>query len=99
MQLRAILFLTGHGIAIRGHTESEENPQQLLKLWSHDNNAIRNWLSENRFTSHQFVNELIDIMRLPSLLNCWSFESCELNSAAIVGLPLAFHFIIASVCV
>ena len=67
MQLRAILFLTRQGIAIRGHTESEGNLQQLLKMWSHDNNAIRNWLSENRFTSHQFVNELIDIMGLTVL--------------------------------
>ena len=58
LQLRAILFLTRQGIAIRGHTESERNLQQLFKMWSHDNNAIRNC----RFTSHQFVNELIDIM-------------------------------------
>lgn len=67
MQLRAILFLTRQGIAIRGHTESEGNLQQLLKMWSCDNNAIRNWLSENRYTSHQFVNELIDIMGLTVL--------------------------------
>lgn len=32
MQLRAILFLTRQGIAIRGHTESEGNLYQLLKM-------------------------------------------------------------------
>ena len=67
MQLRAILFLTRQGIAIRGHTESEGNLQQLLKMWSLDSDATRNWLSENRYTSHQFVNELIDIMGLTVL--------------------------------
>ena len=75
MQLRAILFLTRQGIAIRGHTESEENLQQLLKVWSLE---IKRWLNENRFISHQFVNELIDIMGLTVLRNllrrmkvCW----------------------------
>ena len=65
--LMPILFLTRQGIAIRGHTESEGNLQQLLKMWSLDSDAIRNWLSENRYTSHQFVNELIDIMGLTVL--------------------------------
>ena len=32
MQLRAILFLTSQGIAIRGHTESEGNLQQLKNV-------------------------------------------------------------------
>ena len=36
-------------------------------MWSLDSDAIRNWLSENRYTSHQFVNELIDIMGLTVL--------------------------------
>ena len=67
MQLRAILFLTRQGIAIRGHTESEGNLYQLLKMWSINSDAIKNWLSENRYTSHQFVNEVIDIMGLSVL--------------------------------
>ena len=69
MQLRAILFLTRQGIAIGGHTESEGNLQQLLKVWSLDNNAIKSWLNENRFISHQFVNKLIDTMGLTVLRN------------------------------
>lgn len=40
LQLRAILYLTRQGIAIQGHTEAEENLQQLLKAWSHDNSDI-----------------------------------------------------------
>ncbi len=67
MQLRAISYLTRQGIALRGHSESEGNLQQLLKTWSHDNTAIRSWLRENRYISHQFVNEMIDIMGLTVL--------------------------------
>lgn len=62
LQLRAILYLARQGIAIRGHTEAEGNLQQLLKAWSHENEVIISWLNANRFSSHQFVNELIDIM-------------------------------------
>ena len=63
-QLRAIVFLTRQGIALRGHVESEGNLTQLLLLWSKDNNDVQMWLRENRYTSHQAVNELIDIFGL-----------------------------------
>ena len=47
-QLRAIVFLTRQGIAIRGHTESEGNLHQLLQVWSKENEVVKNWLRENR---------------------------------------------------
>ena len=34
LQLRAILFLTRQGIALRGHTESESNLTQLMHMWA-----------------------------------------------------------------
>lgn len=63
-QLRAILLFTRQGIGIRGHTESEENLQQLLKVTSKGRDVVKSWLYENRFTSHQFVNEVIQIMEI-----------------------------------
>ena len=62
MQLRAIVYLTRQGIAIRGHTESEGNLPQLLRMWAEDNEDIRSWIRQNRYTSHQAVNELIEIL-------------------------------------
>ena len=61
-QVRAIRYLTRQGIALQGHTKVEGNLQQLLLEWSHDNEVITAWLSENRYTCHQTVNELIDLM-------------------------------------
>ena len=71
-QLRAIVYLTRQGIAIRGHTESEGNLQQLLQMWSKDNNVVKSWVRENRYTSHQAVNELIEMVGLSVLRNLLS---------------------------
>ena len=40
-QLRAIVFLTRQGIALRGHVESEGYLTQLLLLWSKDNKIFK----------------------------------------------------------
>lgn len=62
MQLKGLRFLTCQGIAIRGHHESEGNLPQLLHTWSENNESIKNWIQENRFTCHQSVNEQISIL-------------------------------------
>ncbi len=62
IQLRAVVYLTRQGIALRGHTESEGNLTQLLKVWSKDNDIVKAWLRENKFTSHQAINELIELL-------------------------------------
>ena len=67
VQLIAILYLTRHGTALRGHTEPEGNLHQLLQVWSKDNDAVKNRLQENQFTSHQFVNELLELLGLAAL--------------------------------
>ncbi len=35
---------------------------QLLVTWSHDCEVVKSWLKENRYTCHQSVNDLINIM-------------------------------------
>ena len=68
-QLRAIQFLTRQGIALRGHKESEGNLHQLLLMWSKNDEIVQSWLRENRYTSHQVVNELITILGQSLLRN------------------------------
>ena len=53
------MFLFGHGIAIRGHSESKGNLQQFQQMWSKENDIL---LWENRYTSHQKVYEVIEIL-------------------------------------
>ena len=66
-QIRAIVFLTRQGIALRGHTEKEGNLSQLLQALSRDNAVIQAWIRNNRFTSHQAVNEMINSLGLTLL--------------------------------
>ena len=67
LQLRAIVFPTRQGIAIRGHCESEGNLLQLMHTWSKDNNILQSYLQYNRYISHQAVNEIIEILVLTVL--------------------------------
>ena len=67
-QLRAIQYLTQQGIAVHGHTKIEGNLQQLMLAWSHDSDVIKTWISENHYTCHQTVNELMGQALLRSLL-------------------------------
>ena len=63
-QLKAIVFLTRQGSALRGHTESEGNLSQLMQMMSKDNAVIQSWLRNNCYTSHLAVNEVIDSLGL-----------------------------------
>ena len=60
-QLEAMKFLLRQGIALRGHSEEEGNLQQLLTTWSKDN-AVKSWIEEGKYMSHDMVNELITLM-------------------------------------
>ena len=62
-QLRIIQYLTQQGIALQGHTKIESNLQQLMLAWSYDSEVIKTWISENHYTCHQTVNELIELVR------------------------------------
>ena len=69
LQLRAIVFLSRQGIAIRGHAESEGNLHQLMHAWGKDSDVLSTYLKENRYSCHQFVNELIEILGITVLRN------------------------------
>lgn len=60
-EIKAVMYLARQGIAFRNHNECEGNLYQLLLLLSEDNDDIKLWLHENRFTSHQSVSELITL--------------------------------------
>ena len=61
------VFLTRQGISIRGHSESEGIFLQLMHTWSKDNDILQSYLKENRYVSHQAVNEMIEILALTLL--------------------------------
>ncbi len=62
VQLKAIKYLTRQGLALRGNDEEEGNLSQLLLAWSENNDCLKEWIKENRYTSHQAVNEQICLL-------------------------------------
>ena len=60
-QMKGIQFLTRQGIALLGHKESEGNLKQLKLMWSHEDEVVKTWVKENRYTCYQTVNELLSI--------------------------------------
>lgn len=62
-QLSALLFFLRQGLAVRGHTELEGNLRQLLIMWdSNGSHDLQVWLKENKYMSHDIINEQIAIM-------------------------------------
>ena len=62
-QLSSLRFLLRQGLAIRGHTELEGNLRQLLMMWAGASNSdLKTWLRENKYMSHDIINEQITIM-------------------------------------
>ena len=64
-QIKAIKYLIR---AIRGHINEDGNLYQLLRAWSSDNQDIESYFTANKYTSHQTVNELIEILGISLLL-------------------------------
>ncbi len=60
--LHCLRYLVHQGLAIRGHIEVEGNLYQLLILLSAFDSDVKNFLSANRYLSHDFINELISMM-------------------------------------
>lgn len=54
------------GIPLRGHTESQSNFIQLIKLRCLDDTKLRSWneRSKYKWTSHDIINEILSIMAL-----------------------------------
>ena len=62
-QLSFLRYLLRQGLAVRGHTEVEGNLIQLLILARDSaDNDVREWLKDNKYMSHDIVNEQITIM-------------------------------------
>ena len=58
-------FLGRQGLGIRGHSESDGNLVQLLKLHRTDNQHLSDWLSRTgheSYLSHDIQNEVLNIM-------------------------------------
>ena len=84
-QLRALVFLNWQGIAVRGHIESEGNLQKLLKMCSKEDDILKRWIKENQYTSHQAVNELMEIMG-NTVLRCVLKQITDITGPAWFGV-------------
>ena len=66
-QLYGLKYILRQGLAIRGHTEVEGNLHQLLISWSNFDTASEKWISANKYSSHDIVNEQIEMIGLALL--------------------------------
>ena len=63
--MQCLQFLGRQGLALRGHNDDESNFVQLLKLRSHDQAEIDEWLARkggDKYTSPELQNELLALM-------------------------------------
>ena len=58
-QLSSLRFLLRQGLAIRGHNEQEGNLYQILKHRCDNVPELQQWLSDNKYLSHDIVNEMM----------------------------------------
>jgi len=63
--MQNVQFLGRQGLALRGHNDDESNFIQLLKLRSHDQPLISEWLAKkggDKYTSPEMQNELLVLL-------------------------------------
>lgn len=60
----SVKYLAVQGIPLRGHTESESNFIQLLKLRCLDDDKLRSWMERSKYKwiSHDIINEILSIL-------------------------------------
>ena len=51
-QISAMKFLFRQGTALRGHCEEEGNLPQLVTAWTEGKTALKRWIDEGRYMSH-----------------------------------------------
>ena len=68
-ELSSVKYLARQGLALRGHKEEDGNLMQLLKCRAEDIQGLGLWLHEVRYTSHDIVNELLEMMAHEILRN------------------------------
>ena len=67
--ISSIKYLLRQGLAIRGHSESEGNLVQLLSLRSEDDPKLTSFLKQQRYLSHEIINEIIGNAVLRQILS------------------------------
>ena len=62
--ISSVQYLARHGLALRGHNDSESNLIQLLDLRGEDNQELSKWLDRSwrKYTSHENQNEILELM-------------------------------------
>ena len=60
--MSSLQFLLKQGLPVRGHTSSDGNLVQLLKLCSEDCPPLSRWLQNQQYMSPEIINELIKLM-------------------------------------
>ena len=62
-QLRSLRFLLRQGLAIRGHSDTdEENLYQLMKFQAVSSSQLQSWLRDKKYQSPEIVNDQIQLM-------------------------------------
>ena len=61
-QLSLLKYLMRQGLATRGHIEDEGNLMQLLKSTAHNDTALKKWLEDGKYLSHEIINEQMQLM-------------------------------------
>ena len=60
--ISSLKFLAQQNLPIRGHDDLEGNLRQLLELRAHDSLIVKEFLQNNKYLSHDIINELIELM-------------------------------------
>ena len=63
--LQNVQYLGRQGLTLRGHNDEESNFTQLLKLRSHDQPDISDWLARkggDKYTTPEIQNEILTLM-------------------------------------
>ena len=81
--LSSLQYLSCQGLAIRGSTDEDSNLIQLLHLRAQDIPELRSWLArkENKWLSHDILNEMTEIMAHDVLRTLIEEIKCEFFSA------------------
>ena len=62
-QLQSLRFLLRQGLAVRGHSDTDEgNLYQLMKLQAAGSSQLQTWLNDKKYQSPEIVNEQIQLM-------------------------------------
>ena len=62
-QLQSLRFLLRQGLAVRGHSDTDEgNLYQLMKLQAVGSSQLQTWLNDKKYQSPEIVNEQIQLM-------------------------------------